>query len=132
MFLLVILSSILLVCASVPKYLPPEVPKPDICDKIGTSILNSLEKAGEAVRNSIPGKVMHFGRRITGQTCISNKLGLFTVVLDFVIQVDAKTKTYICSSHLFIVEGRVHINENVEGRILQIYPGEEGICEYKE
>jgi hypothetical protein len=131
-FLLVILSSSLLVCASIPEYLPPEMPKPDVCDRIGEKILESLTKAGDAVNDSLPGKTVYFGKRITGQTCLSEKMGLFSVMLDFVVRVDDKTKTYVCMLHLFIIEGKEDKNGEILSRILQIYPGEEGVCTYEE
>lgn len=129
---LVILSTSTLVCANVPKYLPPEMPKPDVCDKIGEKLLESLDKAGEAMQDSISGKLIHFGRRLTGQTCLSERVGLFNIMLDFVVKVVDNPPKYICMSHLFIIEGKIAPNGNLSSRILQVYPGDEDICEYKE
>ncbi len=131
-FLLVILSSSLLVCASVPKYLPPEIPKADVCDAVGKRLLTSLKNARNSVKSTLPGKVVYFETRLTGQTCLTSSMGIFNVMFDIVTVVDKKEKKYACASHLFIIEGKIDSKGELISRFLQVYTGTEELCDFEE
>lgn len=128
----VLAALVVFTCANIPKYAPPEMPKPSECELVIDRITNSLNEARDALKTSIKGKIVHFENRLLSVMCLEKEHVAVHVMLDAVIKLEGDKAPHVCISSLFIIEGEFSKDGELDAKLLGVYPGEETICEYQE